>query len=373
MERGPLVCAALAGAAAATAGVLAVQALRQSKQHHQGHVSRRFVGIDIGGTNLTVGLVDDEGNLLGKVSFEPMGDNKDARVITSRLAEMARDVLKSASCELRHVTGVGVCSPGLLDCARGVVKAAANLPWKNVKLTQLLADALNISSAIVVLENDGNTALLAELWIGAAKGKKDVVLLTLGTGIGAGIICGGHLIRGCKGEAGELGHMILIPGGRPNAGTGVNGIWEVYASASSVAKRAVEGPVPDGGHTGAGGVPSSSSLHGLTTQALTCKEVFKQAAAGDAYAQSVVRDTAKALAIGSINCCRCYDPDVILFTGGMAEAGEQLLEQVREQFALPEHHWSIAPVTLEFRIAAAPAHASLIGAAYAACRALDCD
>jgi glucokinase len=263
-----------------------------------------------------------------------------------------------------------VCSPGLLEYERGIVKAAANLPWRDVPLTQLIADKLGVDRSSVVLENDGNTALLAELWVGAAKGKQDVVLLTLGTGIGAGIVCGGHLLHGHNGYAGELGHMILMPGGRPNAGTGVNGIWESYGSASAVRQRASEGLVPDGGHTGVGGVPTTSSLHPLTPTELNCKEVFKHAAAGDAYAKSIVRDTAKCLAIGSINCCRCYDPELILFTGGMAGAGEQLLEEVRAQFALPEHHWNIAPVTLEFKIAASPAHAGLIGAAYAARRSM---
>jgi len=365
MDRGPLACAALVGVAAGAAGVLTVQHFRQRPVSVK---SRIFFGIDIGGTTLTIGLVDDTGSILGLVASEPLGDDHDPALIAGRLAVLARVVLKSASCDMRDVAGVGVCAPGLLDFDRGYVKAAANLRgWTEVPLCQLMADALGISRSLVVLENDGNTALLAELWIGAAKGKKDVVLLTLGTGIGAGIVCGGQLVRGSQGQAGELGHAILVPGGRPSAATGVEGIWEAYASATAVKARAADGPVPQGSHQGVGGVPASSSLHGLSTEALTCKAVFKQAAAGDAYAQSIVRDTAKYIAIGCINCCRSFDPEVILFTGGMADAGEQLLSQVKEQFA--KHHWSIAPVTLKFDIALSPAHAGLIGAAYAACRA----
>jgi len=366
MERGPLTCAALAGAAAGAATVLAVQHFAARKCIR----SRMFLAVDIGGTTMTIGLVGDGGAVLGQVACESLGDDHDPRVITRRIADLARGVLKSASQDLKDIAGVGVCSPGLLDFERGYVKVAANLRgWTDVPLCQLIADALGIARSLVVLENDGNTALLAELWVGAAKGKKDVVLLTLGTGIGAGIVCGGQLVRGCKGQAGELGHAILVPGGRPSAATGVHGIWEAYASATAVAARAAEGWVPEGGHAGVGGVPTDSALHGLQKEALTCKEVFRQAAAGDAYAQRVVNDTAKFIAIGCINCARSYDPELVLFTGGMAEAGEQLLSKVREQFAL--HHWNIAPVTLEFNIAASPAHACLIGAAYAACRALE--
>lgn len=148
---------------------------------------------------------------------------------------------------------------------------------------------------------------------------------------------------------------------RPS-GSGVDGIFEKYASATAVAERAAEG------RNGKGGIPSTSSLHELSPASATCADVFRKAAAGDVYAQEIVNDTAKYLAIGCINCCRCFDPEVILFTGGMANAGEQLLEKVREQFAI--YHWNINPVTLEFRVADAPEHACLIGAAYAARRAL---
>lgn len=364
MERGPLACAALAGAAAGAVAVLALQRRTGTVRHIE--LPRYFLGIDIGGTTMTVGLVNERGEILGQVSSEPLGDNHDPQVIVNRIAQLAMGVLKSASCTLGEVAAVGVCCPGLLDFERGLVKAAANLRgWRDVALPQLLADALGIDRSLVVLENDGNTALLAELWVGAAQGKKDVVLLTLGTGIGAGVLAGGHLLRGHTSFATELGHMILVPGGRPNAATGVDGIWEMYASATAVRIRAGEGWVPDNGHIGVGGVPADSSLHG---QDVTCKLVFEKAAEGDVYARRIVQDTAKFLAIGSINCARFCDPELILFTGGMVggASGEQLLTEVREQFKL--HHWSIQPVTLDFRIAAAPAHAGLIGAAYAALR-----
>merc|ERR1712060_103437 len=117
--------------------------------------------------------------------------------------------------------------------------------WTEVPLVDLLASQLGINRTLVCLENDGNTALLAEVWVGAAKGKRDVVLLTLGTGIGAGILSGGRLIRGHLGQAGELGHAILVPEGRVHGGTGVNGIFEAYASCTAVVARVGEAGVPE--------------------------------------------------------------------------------------------------------------------------------
>eukprot|EP00913_Durusdinium_trenchii_P019104 g17954.t1 len=159
----------------------------------------------------------------------------------------------------------------------------------------------------VTLENDTNAALLAEAWTGAAAGIKHIVLLTIGTGIGGAIMCDGQLLRGSKGQAGEIGHSILVPDGRTFGGAGVSGIFEGYASCSAVAIRARELMPPD------------SSLSKL--EAVECEDVFKHAAAGDSYATELVQETAKYLALGCINCCRFVDPELILFSGGMAEAG----------------------------------------------------
>eukprot|EP00434_Breviolum_minutum_P001781 symbB.v1.2.001576.t1/scaffold88.1/size340390/11 len=144
---------------------------------------------------------------------------------------------------------------------------------------------------------------------------KHIVLMTIGTGVGGAIMCDGRLLRGSQGQAGEIGHSILVPDGRPFGVAGVHGILEGYASASAVAIRAKEALPPD------------SSLS--TLEAVDCKDVFKHAEAGDRYASDLVQDTARCLAIGCINCCRFVDPELILFSGGMAEAGEALLKEIR--------------------------------------------
>lgn len=316
---------------------------------------RLFLGIDIGGTNVNVGVVDDNGVLQGggaSVQSAQLGDEHAPAAVVARLAAMALAALGAVGCSLDEVSGIGVCTPGLLDCQRGVVNSAANLRgWWSVPLTQLLAEELGVDVSIVVLENDANTALLAEVWSGIARGRQNVVLLTLGTGIGCAILCDGRLLRGSRGEAGEVGHTILIPDGRPFGGAGVLGIFEAYASASAVGQIAREA-----------GVPANSPLASLAE--VSCQDVFHHAAQGDTYAAQVVHDTARYLAIGCINCTRCYDPDMIIFAGGMSLAGKQLLEAVRAQYA--RYHWNLKPVSVEFCVAAAGNYAGVIGAAYAA-------
>jgi len=254
------------------------------------------------------------------------------------------------------VAGIGVCTPGLLDVKTGVVASAANLKgWTNVPLTKILATTLGVDPTKVFLEQDGNAALLAELWVGAAKGQKNVVMLTLGTGVGGAILCDGNLLRGAQGGAGEFGHTILMPDGRWHGSSGVQGIFEGYASATAVVQRAKEGPLV-----------CSSSLSELPD--ITCFDVFDQAGKGDSYSQSVVSETARTLAIGCINCTRCVDPEMILFTGGMAQAGEQLFKEVREQYN--KYHWNVSSMSVNLALAACGNSAGVIGAAYAAHRAI---
>merc|ERR1719329_225204 len=176
-----------------------------------------------------------------------------------------------------------------------MVVATANLRgWVKVPITKLVAKEMEMDESRVVLERDANTALLAEVWVGAARGRENVVMLTLGTGVGGAILSDGRLLRGSTGAAGELGHQILIPDGRSYGSAGVGGILEAYASAGPMAGRAIEG-----------GMPPSSSL--ARCSPITCLDVFQHAKQGDEYASSLVTETAKALALGCINAITCLD------------------------------------------------------------------
>eukprot|EP00933_Yihiella_yeosuensis_P035019 TRINITY_DN28496_c0_g1_i1.p1 TRINITY_DN28496_c0_g1~~TRINITY_DN28496_c0_g1_i1.p1 ORF type:complete len:374 (+),score=93.64 TRINITY_DN28496_c0_g1_i1:103-1224(+) len=335
-----------------------------SKSQRLASKLRYFAGVDLGGTTVAVGILDQHGSLLAAsspnsstatgVQVEPLGDDHNPGVVVGKMKRLLEACLKQAALAVEDLDGVGVCTPGLLDYDHGIVRVAANLKdWRDVKLVDLLAKELGIGAQKVVLEHDTNAALLAEAWTGAAAGVRNVVLMTLGTGVGGAILCDGHLLRGSKGQAGEMGHAILVPDGRRHGGAGVNGILEGYASASAVVMRAVEE-----------GIPESSSLSTVDKESLQCKDVFRHAEKGDKFAAEIVSETARYLAIGCINCCRFVDPEVILFSGGMAEAGEFLLKEVRRHFAA--YHWNIEPVSVGLRLAATGRHAGLLGAARAA-------
>jgi len=362
-----VITAAAGGVAAGVLGLLGVQwVLRKQEQQDQQKIGeasvdlrnvqpdkRVFVGIDLGGTTISAGTVDDNGALLGgSVQSVPLGEDHDPQLVVAKMWAQAQLALRSAGCSMDDVVGIGVCTPGLLNVKEGIVDAAANLRgWVKVPITKLVAREFKIDERCVVLEHDANTALLAEVWIGAARGKENVVMLTLGTGVGGAMFCDGRLLRGSTGAAGELGHQIVVPDGRSYGHAGVGGILEAYASAGAVAERVVEG-----------GVPQGSSLAGCSS--ITCSDVFHHAKRGDAHALHVVKETAKYLAIGCINASRCFDCDIVIFSGGMAQAGEQLFAEVREQYR--RYHWNIAPVKVELRGAEAGNNAGVIGAAYAA-------
>jgi len=314
---------------------------------------RVFIGIDLGGTTICVGVVDDLGTVLGGCAQStPLGNDHDPKVVVSKMREQAHLALKAAGRTMDEVVGIGVCTPGLLNVKQGIVEATANLHgWVNVPITKLVAKEMGMDERRIVLDNDANTALLAEVWVGAARGKENVVMLTLGTGVGGAMFCDGRLLRGSRGSAGELGHQILVPDGRSYGNAGVGGILEAYASAGAVAERAAEG-----------GVPPSSSLAGCPC--ISCFDVFQHAKLGDAHASRIVKETASYLAIGCINASRNFDCDMVIFTGGMAQAGEELFAEVREQYR--RYHWNIAPVRVELKVAEAGNNASVIGSAYAA-------
>ncbi|CAE7269599.1 glcK [Symbiodinium sp. CCMP2592] len=275
-----------------------------------------LAGVDLGGTTVAVGLVSADGQLLTKL-VEAVGEDHQPERIVKRISGLLKEALRQAGRSCSDIQSLGVCTPGLLDLSAGVVTAANLKGWTKVPLVKLLSQELGWETCRVTLEHDTNSALLAEAWVGAAVGLENIVLLSLGTGIGAAIICDGRLLRGSRGQAGEVGHAILVPDGRDFGRSGVAGIFEGYASASAVVARAREGMVPE------------SSLSKL--EALDCEDVFAHAAKGDAYAKELVRETARYLAIGCINCCRFVDPSVILLLG-QQEAGEAFGELCRAMF-----------------------------------------
>lgn len=330
---------------------------------------RRFVGVDLGGTTVAVGVVDDAGAVVCHLS-EPLRADRSFAAVSAHIVELVHRAVAEAGLAMSAITAVGVGAPGSLDFDSGVVRSAAAFDWKDAPLAAAVEHGTGCPT---VLENDANAALLAEWWAGAGAGDdvRHIVMLTLGTGVGGAIVADNRLLRGATGMAGELGHAIVEPRvgmsekGRLCKGTGVHGVFEQYTSANAVADRAVdllqaEPSTPSSlraaTSVGGGGRPSA-------------KEVFEHAAAGDALAARIVDSTAEYLAVGCINICRAFDPQVIVVTGGLALAGEQLLGPVRKWF--DKHHWTIQPPTVRIVPAETGNAAGMIGAAAAA--RINCD
>ena len=315
-----------------------------------GNMTTYLLGIDLGGTNIKIGCFDTALKLIGKISV-PTDAEMGPDFIVDKFYCASEELLKQNDLSLADVCAVGIGSPGSVNLTEGVVAAAPNLPlFKNVPLKEMASRRLGKPA---ILENDANAACWAEHIIGAGKGSDHMILLTLGTGIGGGIITDGRLIHGPSGGAAELGHLIIYPDGRL-CGCGQNGCVEAYASANSTAARATE--------TVRGGVRSSLETPLKEHGKITCKDVFQHAGHGDAVAKEVVEGTAKALALLCVQLANVTDPESIVFAGGMIAAGDALLGPIRRFYKQTIGH-VFNKGSLEICFAALGEDAGIIGAA----------
>ena len=295
-----------------------------------------YVGIDLGGTNIKVGLFSPEMRLvdqnLSRTEVEQGFDH-----VMEQIAGSVR-----ATCDRNRVAGggvraVGIGCPGPVDVARGLMVVAPNFPgWRDLQVRDILAQKLG--GVPTVLENDANVAAYAEFRMGAGRGLDSLVMVTLGTGIGGGIVIDGKIHRGATDTAGELGHVIVEVDGRP-CGCGRRGCLEAYASATGTVARFREAL--------GRGRPSALAAAGAVPDGITAKDIFEAAAAGDALAVETIDQTARYLAIGCDAIVNLIDPDIIVFTGGMTAAGDRLMGPVeryaRERFfPRPRKHTRLA-------------------------------
>jgi glucokinase len=310
-----------------------------------------FIGVDIGGTNIKIGLVNEQGKPLAQHSYPTKSDDGPQPVVDA-IANEVKLLARQNNIAMKDIAGVGIGSPGPLDLANGIVRATPNISgWRDVPLRDMISRATGLPA---ILENDANAAAFGEYWAGAGRDPdvRFLVMLTLGTGVGCGIVDDGHLIHGVNGFAGEGGHVIVEPNGRL-CGCGQRGCIEAYASASHMARITIE-------RLEAG---EASSLQDLRKQgqAITSREIFAHAEKGDALALSMVDQTANYLGLLCVSICRLLDPQMIVFAGGMILAGEFLFTRIRE--AYHRHTWTI----LKDKVRIVPAElgndAGFIGAA----------
>ena len=274
-----------------------------------------YVGLDVGGTTMKAGVVDDAGRALSAVTL-PTEAHRGQEFGLERMCETIRAAVREAGLGLEAVSAIGVATPGTMDIPAGIILDPPNLrPWQNVPVKQHVQQVFRLPTAF---QNDANAAALGEFWVGAGRGCRSMVLFTLGTGVGGGIVLGGRVLAGEHSHGAELGHHKIEMTNPRQCGCGRWGCLEAYASATAVVKRAHEALRRDG---------RGSVLHAV--EELTARAVFEAAARGDVLAASLVEETAYYLAVGAMNLMHTIDPDMIVFGGGMIAAGEGFLERIR--------------------------------------------
>jgi len=278
-----------------------------------------FLGIDLGGTNIKSGVVDDAGRPLSAVSL-PTRAELGPEAGADALADAGRRAVAEAGVGWGNVAAVGLGSPGTMDIAAGMLLDPPNLPgWTDFPLRQAVADRLGRPTAF---QNDANAAAYGEFWAGAGKDTRSMVLFTLGTGIGCGIIDHGRIVEGRHSHGAECGHMIVQMENARRCTCGGYGHLEAYASATALVARAIE--ALDRSRD-----DPSPLRKCLAARDLTARAVADCAEAGDPLARRLMRETARYLAVGAVSLMHTIDPDVVLFAGGMVAAGPKFLDDIR--------------------------------------------
>lgn len=273
------------------------------------------IGIDIGGTNTIFGVVDKRGHIINQGSIKT-GTYKEINDYVNNLSASVQEIIDQVGGS-SNIKGIGVGAPNG-NYFTGCIEFAPNLPWKGViPLAQMLTDKLNIP---VALTNDANAAAIGEMTYGAARGMKDFIVITLGTGVGSGIVINGQLVYGHDGFAGELGHTTIIPGGRM-CGCGKKGCLEAYTSATGVARTAKEYLQTR---------KDTSLLRELDLETLESKDVYDAAVKGDALALEIFEYTGKLLGESFADFVAFASPEAIILFGGLSKSGKFIFDPIRK-------------------------------------------
>lgn len=287
-----------------------------------------FVGLDVGGSTMKAGVVDDAGNALASVNL-PTEAYRGQEFGLERMCEAIRQAVAAANLRMDDISAIGVATPGTMDIPAGIILDPPNLkPWHNVPVRDHVQRVFGLPTAF---QNDANAAAFGEFWVGAGREARSMVLFTLGTGVGGGIVIGDLVLQGEHSHGAELGHIKIEMSNPRQCGCGRWGCLEAYASATSVVKRAQEA-------LNQPGVQSSLSRASNKVGGITSRDIFDAAEQGDALAEKIVEDTAYYLAVGATNMMHTIDPDVVVFGGGMIAAGDAFLRSIRKhikQLAFP--------------------------------------
>lgn len=276
------------------------------------------IGLDLGGTNSVFGVVDSKGEIIATTSIKTQAYPSVDQYVMESVKAVKQIAEQVGGMEKIRAMGIGApCG----NYYKGTIEHAANLVWAKgiVPLANMFVNELGIP---VVVTNDAKAAAMGEMKYGVAVGMNNFVELTLGTGVGSGIVANGQLIYGFDGFAGELGHMIVEPDGRP-CGCGRKGCLETYCSATGVVRTAIA-MLEESSET--------TSLRDIAPDKLTSYEVYKAAMAGDTMAQEVFKQTGRRIGIACANIATFLSPEAFIFFGGLAQAGELLLRPIEEAY-----------------------------------------
>lgn len=295
-----------------------------------------YIGVDLGGTTIKVGICDAGGNL--KHTYEgPTKAEEGAEAGMERIAQYVRAIVEESPYEWEQVAGVGAGMAGFLDIPNGFIKFSNNLDWHNVPAKQILEEKLGVP---VKINNDANVAALGEAWGGAGRGIANCVCYTLGTGVGGGIIINGKIYEGFGGMAGELGHMAIVPDLEAIlCNCGQKGCLETVSSATGIVRMAKDA------------VERGDRTPLALVDPITAKDVFDAAKAGDEVALRIINRAAYYLGRSMASIAVVVNPQRFIIGGGVSKAGEVLFEPIRQIFQkyTPEHAQTgvdIVPATL---------------------------
>lgn len=308
------------------------------------------IGVDLGGTNIAVGLVGDDRQLILKGSV-PTALPRGAQEIVDDITALVRRLVKQAGLLLEDARWLGLGTPGTVNVATGIIEFAGNLDFKNVPAKAMLEQAVGIP---VYIENDANAAAYGEYIAGAAQGGSSAVVITLGTGVGSGIILDGRIYHGVNYAAGEFGHIVIHAGGRLCT-CGRRGCWKTYSSATGLIKTTVEAMQAD----------KASKMWEIADHAVSKvngKTAFDGMRAGDAAAARVVDDYLRDLGLGLVNVVNIFQPDVLCIGGGICKEGDRLIKPL-EAIIRAERFSRYAEKQTILRTASLGNDAGIVGAA----------
>lgn len=298
-----------------------------------------YIGIDLGGTSIKMGLVDQLGNILYTLG-SPTPVKAGYQHVLALFSQMAEQLLRKSDNEWENIIGVGVGVPAFLDLQKGIVVEAVNLGWYHVPLKE---DLERLWTVPVIVENDANAAALGEMWNGAGKGASHLICLTLGTGIGGGVIINGDIYHGANGSAGEVGHIKVKHHGGRSCNCGRKGCLEAEASATAIVLDALE--QAKGMSTGL--LKEEYERSGT----ITAKSVVQLARQGDLVCKQIIINVGSVLGNALAQMCYLLNPEIILIGGGLSQAGKILFDPLIQAFnneVLPRvaENTSIVPAKL---------------------------